>query len=367
MIRAVVACAAVSVAILCGGALILAPLAGIGATTTTDQPAQLAACGQPAGATLVSAKTAKVPGYNAEQTANATAIVQVGQQMKVPPRGWVIAIATALQESALTNLGDLGSRNDHDSLGLFQQRPSQGWGTPAQIMDPRYSSRKFFEHLLAVSGWEKLPLTVAAQRVQLSAYPDAYAKHEANASRIVNAITGGAAQDAATASTAGTCAQAGQVTASGWVTPAKGPVVSGFRTPDRPTHNGVDIAIPKQTAIHAASAGTVIKALCDPATAAVRPCDQDGDPSVLGCGWYVDIQHPDGVITRYCHQLVRPLVVAGQTVAAGQQIGWSGTSGNSSGPHLHFEVHLRGDGHASGAIDPIPFMRDHGAALGDRS
>jgi murein DD-endopeptidase MepM/ murein hydrolase activator NlpD len=149
--------------------------------------------------------------------------------------------------------------------------------------------------------------------------------------------------------------------------PAKGTVVSGFRTPDRPTHHGVDIAVPKHTAIRAASAGTVIKALCDPGTAAVRPCDADGAPSVPGCGWYIDIQHADRVITRYCHLVVRPLVSAGDTVTAGQQIGWSGTSGNSSGPHLHFEVHLRGDGRASGAVDPIRFLRDHGAAQGDRS
>jgi murein DD-endopeptidase MepM/ murein hydrolase activator NlpD len=364
MIRAVVASAAVSVAVLCGGALILAPLAGIGATTT-DQPAKLAACGQPAGATLVTAKTARVPGYNAEQIANATAIVQVGQQMKVPPRGWVIAIATALQESALTNLGDLGSRNDHDSLGLFQQRPSQGWGTPAQIMDLRYSSRKFFEHLLAVSGWEKLPLTVAAQRVQLSAYPDAYAKHEANASRIVNAITGGAAQAGATS---GTCAKPGEVTASGWVVPVLGAVVgSGFRTADRPDHQGVDLIVPKRTQIHAVAAGTVRVAICQESTRLARGCDVDGSSQTPGCGWYVDITHPDGIITRYCHMVQKPFVSAGDTVAAGEVIGLSGSSGNSSGPHLHFEVHIHNDASKNGAVNPVDFMRDHGAALGDRS
>jgi murein DD-endopeptidase MepM/ murein hydrolase activator NlpD len=100
-----------------------------------------------------------------------------------------------------------------------------------------------------------------------------------------------------------------------------------------------------------------------PGHSARRPCDSDGDPSVPGCGWYIDLQHADRVITRYCHPVVRPLVSAGDRVTAGQQIGWSGTSGNSSGPHLHFEVHLRGDGRASGATNPIPFMRDHGAAL----
>jgi murein DD-endopeptidase MepM/ murein hydrolase activator NlpD len=362
--RTVLAAAAVSGTILCCGGLILAPLAtAFTETATTTAKLASTTCGQP-GTTLAAAKTGTVPGYAADQVANATAIVQTGQRMNVPPRGWVVAVATAMQESDLHNSA---VATDHDSVGLFQQRPSQGWGTITQIMDPAYGARAFYTALLKISGWQSQPVTVAAQAVQRSAFPGAYAKHEALAARLVDAITGGAAQTAATAPTAGTCAPPGQVTAAGWVAPAKGPVISGFRTPDRPTHNGVDIAIPKHTPIVAAAAGTVIKALCDPATAAVRSCDLDGDPSVPGCGWYVDISHADQVITRYCHQLVRPLVVAGQTVAAGQQIGWSGTSGNSSGPHLHFEVHLRSDPAASGAVDPIGFMRDHGASLGNRS
>ncbi|MEM5874189.1 MAG: hypothetical protein QW065_05340, partial [Acidilobaceae archaeon] len=71
----------------------------------------------------------------------------------VPPRGWVIAIATAIQESGLRNLGHLGVRNDHDSLGLFQQRPSMGWGTPEQLQDPVYASTKFYEKLVRCSQW----------------------------------------------------------------------------------------------------------------------------------------------------------------------------------------------------------------------
>lgn len=80
-------------------------------------------------------------------------------------------------------------------------------------------------------------------------------------------------------------------------------------------------------------------------------------------GWYVDIEHAEKVITRYCHQLRRPDVVVGQQVAAGQVIGVSGNSGHSSGPHLHFEVHL-GDSSALSAVDPAAWMRDHGAPLG---
>jgi hypothetical protein len=122
-------------------------------------------------------------------------IVAVGQRMKIPARGWVIAVATALQESGLINLGDLGPDNDHDSLGLFQQRPSQGWGTPAQIMDPEYAAGAFYTALRKVPGWQTMPVTEAAQRVQRSAYPDEYAKHEARAAAIVAAYTGGGVCD----------------------------------------------------------------------------------------------------------------------------------------------------------------------------
>src|SRR5262249_11253859 len=173
-----------------------------------------------------------------EQMRNAAIIVRVGQQMQVPPRGWVIAIATALQESGLRNLPNLGASNDHDSVGLFQQRPSQGWGTVAQIMDPEYASRKFYEHLLNVPGWQTMALTDAAQAVQRSAFPNAYAKHESLASLAVNLLTGGAA-NAVGALTTLRCAAAGEISASGWTVPAKGPIVSGFRTPSRPTHQGV--------------------------------------------------------------------------------------------------------------------------------
>jgi hypothetical protein len=128
--------------------------------------------------------------WNHEQVSNAAIIVSVGAHMGVPARGWVIAVATAIQESSLINLPDLGDANNADSLGLFQQRPSQGWGTPAQIMDPVYASTTFYEHLLAVPGWQTMPLTQAAQAVQKSATPDAYARWEQDATRIVAVLTG---------------------------------------------------------------------------------------------------------------------------------------------------------------------------------
>ncbi|WP_345039887.1 hypothetical protein [Streptomyces sannanensis] len=121
-----------------------------------------------------------------EQAANAATISAVGTTRGMPERAVTIALATALQESALRNI----SHGDRDSLGLFQQRPSQGWGTPEQIMDPVYSAGKFYEHLAKVPGYSRLPLTEAAQRVQRSGYPQAYAKHEPDAALLAGALTG---------------------------------------------------------------------------------------------------------------------------------------------------------------------------------
>jgi murein DD-endopeptidase MepM/ murein hydrolase activator NlpD len=299
------------------------------------------------------------------QMRNAAIIIAVGQKMKVPPRGWVVAIATALQESVLTNLGFLGARNDNDSLGLFQQRPSQGWGTPEQVMNPEYAAGKFYEKLLQVPGWETLPLTEAAQKVQRSAYPDAYAKHESLAATIVNKLADGAARAVGSVVDL-RCVFPGEISASGWTAPVRALIVSGFRTPERPNHFGVDLQVPKRTEIHAAAAGVVITAKCNASSPNGGPwsCDIDGSASVGGCGWYVDILHAGNVITRYCHMVEKPHVVVGQTVTAGQMIGLSGSSGNSSGPHLHFEVHLNGDSFNSGATDPVPFMQQMGAPLG---
>ena len=125
-----------------------------------------------------------------EQIKNAAAIIQAGQKMNLPPRAWVIAIATSMQESQLKNIGDLGDANDHDSLGLFQQRPSSGWGTPAQLNDPQYAATAFYKGLVDVKGWNTMPLTKAAQTVQVSAYPDHYAKWEKVAGDLVNGFYG---------------------------------------------------------------------------------------------------------------------------------------------------------------------------------
>lgn len=127
--------------------------------------------------------------FTPEQAVNAATISAVGTSRGLPERAVTIALATALQESQLRNLG----YGDRDSLGLFQQRPSQGWGTEAQIMDPDYAADQFYAHLTKVPGYLELPLTEAAQRVQRSGFPDAYAKHEKDAELLAAALTGHAA------------------------------------------------------------------------------------------------------------------------------------------------------------------------------
>jgi murein DD-endopeptidase MepM/ murein hydrolase activator NlpD len=296
-----------------------------------------------------------------DQVRIAAVVVRVGQDLHVPPRGWVIAIATALQESRLRNLPNLGPANDHDSIGVFQQRPSQGWGTPEQLADPAYQSRKFYEKLLSIGNWQALPLTVAAQKVQVSAFPDAYGKHEPLATKVVDALTGGAGR---AGGTAGQCAAGVEIAASGWTLPVQGSIVSGFRTAERPAHNGVDIGVPKGTPVRAAASGIVVMTRCNASlNGAPYSCDQDGSPAVHGCGWYVDILHAGGVVTRYCHMVTRPAVTVGQALAAGTVIGFSGSSGNSSGPHLHYEVHLNADRSPAGAVDPVAFMNQVGVPL----
>ncbi|QGN58853.1 C40 family peptidase [Nostocoides sp. HKS02] len=136
--------------------------------------------------TLMAGSRQTAAGLNAQQLANAQTIVAVGRQLKVPAYGWVIAVATALQESSLTNL----SGGDLDSVGLFQQRT--GWGPAAARLNPETAARMFYEGgqggqkgLLQVPGFQSMTLTQAAQSVQHSAFPDAYARWEPIAKQIV--------------------------------------------------------------------------------------------------------------------------------------------------------------------------------------
>jgi hypothetical protein len=121
-----------------------------------------------------------------EQAAHATTIAAVGKRLGLPDHAVSVALAAALQESKLHNL-DYG---DRDSVGLFQQRPSQGWGTPTQLTSPPFAAAAFYNRLARVAGWEVLSVTDAAQHVQRSAAPNAYARWEGQARATAQALTG---------------------------------------------------------------------------------------------------------------------------------------------------------------------------------
>jgi hypothetical protein len=134
--------------------------------------------------------TASTPDHSVsltvEQAENAAIIAAVAERRGLPARAVTIAIATAYQESKLRNLDE----GDRDSLGLFQQRPSQGWGTAQQVTDPYYATNAFYDALVQIDGYQDMEITDAAQRVQRSAFPEAYADHEQDGRTIASALSG---------------------------------------------------------------------------------------------------------------------------------------------------------------------------------
>ncbi|OLZ72872.1 hypothetical protein AV521_07895 [Streptomyces sp. IMTB 2501] len=187
--------------------------------------------------------TVSVPGLDdpAEQIPNAKTIQATGVAMNIPVRGQIVALATALQESGLRNL----TYGDRDSLGLFQQRPSQGWGTANEVLDPVHASTMFYEALEKVSGWHSLSVAQAAQAVQKSGFPEAYAKWEPLATALQQAIepllskAGGTSPSpspsgpdstaSAPPSTGGGCMAGGDGTDFGTIPP--GAVPAGYKVP----------------------------------------------------------------------------------------------------------------------------------------
>ncbi|MER7932957.1 MULTISPECIES: NlpC/P60 family protein [unclassified Streptomyces] len=173
----------------------------------------------------------------AEQIPNAATIVATGLSLNVPAKGQIIALATAMQESRLRNL----NYGDRDSLGLFQQRPSQGWGSAEQIRDPTYASEQFYKHLLTVHGWQQMTVTQAAQAVQKSGLPDAYAQWENLATALQAAI---AKTFPGASDTAGESAGEGKEPSTSTTGCAPGQDGSGFgRIPEGSVPKGY--AIPK--------------------------------------------------------------------------------------------------------------------------
>lgn len=168
-------------------------------TPTAEETATPTPEATPAGPGPGKRESGPVAGLSEVQMNNAKAIVWTGVDMGMPRRALVIAVATAMQESNLLNRASevvpeskryphQGTGWDHDSVGLFQQRPSAGWGPVRKLMDPAYASQKFYRALMRVPGWENMRLTDAAQAVQVSAFPEHYAKHEWRATKVVDAL-----------------------------------------------------------------------------------------------------------------------------------------------------------------------------------
>ncbi|MEU5193729.1 M23 family metallopeptidase [Streptomyces scabiei] len=349
---------------MCAGALCLPLMLGSG--ESANGPAWEDSCTSTNSAVQVTSKDQEIPAaaaggqvtvplnpqgkqqsvnWTAEQKRNASVITNVARSRGLPPRAAVIGVATAIQESMLKNI----RYGDRDSQGLFQQRPSQGWGTIAQVTDPIHASNSFFERLAKVDKWQTKPLTKAVQNVQRSGFPYAYAKWEKAAGELVVKSWG----KKAVLSTTSGCDAVENVANStgakgGWALPVENsrvttPYKAGGGMWSSGSHTGVDFPVSTGTRIQAVGTGTVVEA---------------GWGGAYGNN--VVIKMSDGKYTQYAH-LVKISVTKGQTVKARQQVGLSGATGNASGPHLHFEART---GPAYGSdIDPVAYLRSHGLSL----
>ncbi|WP_449280371.1 M23 family metallopeptidase [Leucobacter sp.] len=318
---------------------------------------------------------------NRTQLTHAAMIIETGNRIDGVTRdGLQIALMAALTESTLRMLANTsaypesadypndGDGSDHDSLGLFQMRPQSGWGTVAELMDPVYQAEAFFggptgpnhpspRGLLDIPGWEEMDKGEAAQAVEVSAYPDRYRNYEPVAETILTALT--TTNTAATGTSGSTGDAVVQTVAVGssrvvfpmpegtWVLTSEYGPRSHPITGEDSFHTGTDFAAPDGTPLLAAADGTVTVA------------EFSG-----GYGGLIVIEHQiDGttVATVYAHMWEHGIrVQVGDQVTAGQHIGDTGSSGNSTGPHLHFEVRLGGTNGEH--TDPAAWLNTHNAA-----
>lgn len=358
-------------------ALLTAPLAGLGLVVGVllfgDTPVAdpvINAC-QVAGTVTTAAgdKVTDVAGFTGAQLANAAVIINTAEDRGLGDRGARIGLITAIQESGLRNLANAGqfvypagsrvmtaeqwavvreqvklsvtmpndgvAPGDWDSIGLFQGRLSAGWGGTgttaeqvANLLNPTYTAGRFYDALVQVDGWQTMEPTLAAQAVQRSAFPDAYARHWDASGELYQALTG-ATLDCQTDS-------GEPISAYGWTKPIVDykTLSSSFGMRMHPTlhewrmHNGQDFAAAAGTPIYAAAEGDVVKA---------------GRASKTSDLNWVVIDHGGGVQTYYLHSEDDGILVGvGDHVTAGRTIALVGSSGQSTAPHLHFEVRVGG-------------------------
>ncbi|OSP07840.1 peptidase M23 [Microbacterium sp. LEMMJ01] len=316
---------------------------------------------------------------NKQQLTHAATIITVGSSIDGVTRDAIqIALMAALTESTLRQLANTGAYpesgsypndgngSDHDSLGLFQMRSQSGWGSVAELMDPEYQAKAFFggptgpnypspRGLLDIPGWQSMGKGEVAQAVEVSAYPDRYNNYEPVAETILTTLTRGTpaatTTPSAPASPVVDVVEASRVVfplpERTWVhTSDFGPRTDPL-TGESAFHSGTDFAAPDGTPILAATDGVVTVA------------EFSG-----GYGGLIVIEHRLGgvtVATAYAHMWQHGIhVTVGERVIAGQHIGDVGSSGRSTGPHLHFEV--RPGGTNGEAVDAAKWLNDHDAA-----
>lgn len=387
--------AALATVVLALGGLLAVPVLLDNPTTPTAQAVDQCGAGATIGTVNVSALPVQnVGAYGAKQLRNAAIIINEASKAGVGRKGAVIALMTAMQESNLLNHANDGSftrpasssvlsaaawakartaamesmkypheavGSDWDSIGLYQQRPSAGWGTVEQIMNPSYSAATFMNRMKKIPSWENKAYGQVAQAVQISAFPDAYNKHQSTAEKIADALADVTVTDANGATpdpVPGSCATddggfKGTVSAQGWVQPVKtySGTPSGFGSPRGAyTHAGEDFSAPKNTPIYAAADGKVTRAGCSDLVVGRSPCQIQIDHGT---------ENSKRISTLYVHMFADGVIAkVGDQVKAGDHIANVGTNGNSTGYHLHFEVWQD-----KTPVSPIPFLQTHGVTL----
>ena len=315
-----------------------------------------------------------------QQLTHAATVITTGAGVPgVGQPGVRVALTAGLTESRLRMLVNTGAypesgsfpndgdASDHDSLGIFQMRPQAGWGTVTELMDPVYQSRAFYggpdgpnypspRGLLDIPGWQQMDPGSAAQAVEVSAYPDRYRNWLPVADAILTALTTPANDGGGSTSGPGPVAETSRI-----VFPLpEGTYTStdsfGWRsdpfTGEREFHSGSDLA---------AADGTPISAIADGRVTVAE--------FSAGWGGLIILEHTvqgERVASYYAHMWQDGIyVTAGETVTAGQHIGDVGSSGRSTGAHLHIEIRPGGQGQPP--VDAVEWLAQHGAVASDSS
>lgn len=355
-----------SVALVSVGAL-MSP--GAGASCTVPGASPHLTVGEVPDELEVTTANGETFALNQDQLGHAATIIETGSSIEGVSRdGLVIALMAALTESTLRQLSNEtaypdsadypndGDGSDHDSLGLFQMRPSTGWGSVEDLMDPIYQAQAFFggpdgphsgspRGLLDIPGWQAMDKGEAAQAVEVSAYPDRYQNYEPVAETILEALTTGSEAGPASVPESGRVVfplpEDAAVQTSDY-----GPRVHPVTGEDS-FHAGTDWAAPDGTPIYAIADGVVASADYNEVRGGVIVIDH----TISG----------EAVSSVYIHMWETGIhVQPGDTVTAGQHIGDVGNSGQSTGPHLHLEI-WPGGRDTGEHTDPEPWLETHDA------